>query len=228
MSSSELLRLPTERDYYDMAAKMDATFEQAGGAFNYLGRYIAAERRSSISVRLFEKRLEQLALIIEPMDRSTFEALDSDFGTTHSIVQGGTAGLMLARRIHGRRVPVTVSLDPIKVDIPHGDDDDANKDAIARQLVEKGWEGLRLIGDEAKSFVEKWESNFSRARHSHMFQIGLGIVAMASFEMHQELVQTIDKNQFKKEIETVRPESYWDDILSQMLSQDRSTDDPSQ
>lgn len=221
MTGPDNILLPTSKDYFRAASEVDLDFDNAGGALEYLKKYHNTNVERSGIYRAFYNKIEQFGGIIEPIDRSTNIPFSDNFDNARVVIKGGLAGLVLAGRVH-RLLPVTqLALDNVKIGLPNSEDHESNKDVIARQFIDIGWQGLDRMDDATKRLIEKWEDDAVLSANSHLFRIAIGIVATGAYALHE-------KKQFEFQIETVRTDDHWDGALRELLRPQDPLNDPSQ
>ena len=182
-SEFQIFSVPKDDDYLAATLELYGEVEQFGGMKDYLRDY-EFRGSSNQSQRIHDhiKSAGEIALRLEPKDDSGIISDRMFMAITHSFKRGLITGTKLTDIVHDGLVQDMYVLQRLDAGIPQNVVRDEDEFYDGADLIEWGYMGLDLIGDDAKSFIDDMANAvYERPEHRALYKMGTGAAILTAY-----------------------------------------------
>ncbi len=179
--------LPTAATYAKAAHQLDAELRRPPSMPHRLRYYLLHTEAGARGTQRYMAQMARLGTCIEAYDRTT-GLVDETRTTTKAFTDGSTAGLMLARNIHGELAEGNNMLDILRetTKLPHDDEPEHMKHLLAEEIIDLAGRGVAQLGEETEAVIEGWEALcVPDVTKQIMFRRGVGLTALLAYRVHE-------------------------------------------
>lgn len=193
MAFSELPPLPTAADYAPVMKDMHSDFYYMQHPKLAIGnRLMHLRRHNPLMVRVLEQETIHVANLFLPIDPSTRRPGPEGLNIATNVLNGLYAGLLVAHEVHGGHFAHSVVFDEgAQVEIEDSNDPVVLGNAIAHALIERGKEGLTLIGERNRRLLDIWSGELAMGTESEIkdyYAYGFGFAAISAYDVHATML----------------------------------------
>lgn len=156
-----------------------------------IANYANQRRQSSISMARFFDRFGSIGLWLEDFDTQTGEFVDQNLNAVSAFMDGVATGAMIINTVHKGQVTVGAIADRMKAfDNHEGDDAIELRHKLVNEVVDRGGQGLALMGPIAGDILHNLErEDAPDTNQAHLFRAGCGAVVLAAAGIYRAIDQ---------------------------------------
>lgn len=191
----------THEEYLAVAQLLDEEISKTGSVDQVLASQVGNASRQ------FGKIVRGIGEAMASIDRTVGQADEYEVAVTnYAVLNGALAGLAIARFAYEPRVFNSGRIfDSVEIANIVNDDELQYKHELSAQFRELGWEGMKLVGDDAEEIIERWEQKLiPDVTKQSLFRIGSGIVlaaARADFQLELDEQAREDLQNFSRQVD---------------------------
>ena len=174
-----------------------------------ISNYANRQRQTSVAMARFVDRFGNIGLGLEDYDTQTGQFVDQRVATANAFMDGVATGAMIINTVHKGQVTVGAIADRMPAFDDHcdGDDEFEMRSKLVNQVIERGGQGLALMGPIAQDVLYSLEREDALdTSQPYMFRAGCGAVILAAAGVHR----AIDQVKFTKSLQGLHDYDSWD------------------
>jgi hypothetical protein len=193
MANSELPPLPTPEDYTRAMRYMNSDFfymlHPIRAITNRLDYLEGHDPQLKDQVK---EEVTNVANLFFPLDLSTGQPIPEGINIVTNAAHGLYTGLFVAEDMHkGLISHLGILNEGAQVEVEDTPNRIKYLNSIAEAVARKGAEGLAMIGDRNRRFVEAWGREFAIGSSEDVksyYALGFGFAAISAFELHAAIL----------------------------------------
>lgn len=218
-------QLPDWDNYLLSAQEVNLQFGGPTGVAQAIRLHAEQSFNKSQPVRRFLKRAAFYGRVVEPVDRSLNAFVDPSMKTAEAFRLGASGGALLVDKVYPQglipidevysRLPIIGVLDDRK-------DEFHERHLTAEEINKQGFDGIELIGFQAKEVIEEWEmAAVPEVSAQLMFRRSLGLVVLGAMRYVEAAIadqKSIDMAQLRDTAHQLDRGDYnWDAAFQELL-----------
>lgn len=177
-------QLPDWNEYLQATREINLQLGGPAGVAKMIHAHSEQSFNKPQPVRRFLKRAAFYGRVVEPVDRTLNAFVDPTMKTAEAFRLGASGGALLVDAVYPKGlVPIdeVYSRLPIIGVIDDSKDEFHERHLTAEEINKRGFDGVELLGFEAKDGVEDWEmAAVPEVNHQLMFRRSLGLVVLGA------------------------------------------------
>lgn len=208
--------LPETKDYFNAVNAVESKISSSGKEPR---AFFLRQFNITPSAENFTSEAYQLGRLLEPIDRSTRQAVDPEYQGAHAFTLGAVAGKLVSLEAHGalvRQSEVLGAMQGLPVNMDVNDQLELYNRA-SQAFRTMGEEGMKFIGEILEKHFDDWaEASVEDVTKQRNFKIGAGIVLIAGRQFHAERIRQYDLEEMRRLAERVH-DTDWDTEFMELL-----------